>query len=200
MAAALLYKPWTKSGIAIAFGCAVVLHFGAIALASHRPVESAMELPDDPGINVSVDPPPPDAPSPEDEIPPPPVVQDSFFVDENPTPPPVVRKSAVKQIQPLVRHESPGTAGPSAKALALQAPRPEYPYEARRQHLTGSGVALLTVDPASGTVIDVSMAQSTGSAVLDNAAINGFRRWRFRAGTAAKIRTPITFTVTGAAY
>jgi protein TonB len=88
----------------------------------------------------------------------------------------------------------------SAKVLALSAPRPEYPYEARRQRLTGSGVAVLLVDPASGSVTSVSIARSTGSAILDNAAISGFKRWRFKPGTVAKVSAPITFTLTGAAY
>ena len=42
------------------------------------------------------------------------------------------------------------TAGPmsmsSAKAVAVSAPRPEYPYEARRSKITGSGVCVMTVD------------------------------------------------------
>ena len=32
-----------------------------------------------------------------------------------------------------------------AKALAVYAPRPAYPYEGRSKHLTGSGIVLLNV-------------------------------------------------------
>jgi TonB family protein len=88
----------------------------------------------------------------------------------------------------------------AAKVLALTAPRPEYPYEARRQRATGSGVATLTIDSATGNVTDVRMSRSTGSAVLDNATISAFRRWRFRPGTVTTVQTPITYTLTGAAY
>lgn len=35
------------------------------------------------------------------------------------------------------------TGGLNKKAVALRAPAPEYPYEARRLRITGSGVALL---------------------------------------------------------
>ena len=87
-----------------------------------------------------------------------------------------------------------------ARVLALNAPRLEYPYEARRARVTGSGVALLTIDPATGYVTEVSMSRSTGNAVLDNAAISGFRRWRFKPGTVSKVQAPITFTLTGASY
>ena len=39
----------------------------------------------------------------------------------------------------------------SAKAVAVSAPRPEYPYEARRSKITGSGVCVMTVDIGSGS-------------------------------------------------
>jgi TonB family protein len=44
------------------------------------------------------------------------------------------------------------------------------------------------------------MSRSTGSAVLDTATISGFRRWRFKPGTVAKVQTPITYTLTGVSY
>ena len=59
-----------------------------------------------------------------------------------------------KPIAPIARppHRS-AEAGPmsisSAKALAIIAPRPEYPYEAR-SNITGSGVCVVTVDMGSG--------------------------------------------------
>src|SRR3954464_5904422 len=58
----------------------------------------------------------------------------------------------------------------------------------------------MTVDPGSGAVTSAEMAQSTGSPVLDNAATSAFRRWRFKPGTVSKVRTPITFTMSGASY
>jgi TonB family protein len=87
-----------------------------------------------------------------------------------------------------------------AKALALYAPRPQYPYEARSRHVTGSGVIVATVDAASGNVTSASVSQSTGSPILDNAATSAFRQWRFRPGTVSKVNIPITFTMTGASY
>ena len=88
----------------------------------------------------------------------------------------------------------------SAKVLAVNAPRPEYPYEARRQKITGSGVAVMRVDPGSGSVTEVTIAKSTGSVFLDNAAIVGFRRWRFKAGSVSTVTCPVTFTLSGASY
>jgi protein TonB len=88
----------------------------------------------------------------------------------------------------------------SARVLAISAPQPEYPYEARRQRATGSGIALLTIDPATGSVTDVRMLRSTGNAALDNATISGLRRWRFKPGTVSSVQSPITYTLTGASF
>ncbi|PYJ74513.1 MAG: hypothetical protein DME72_02675 [Verrucomicrobia bacterium] len=87
-----------------------------------------------------------------------------------------------------------------AKALAINAPRPQYPYEARSRHVTGSGVCVVTVDAASGNVTGASMTQSIGNSMLDDAALSAFRQWRFRPGTVSKVSIPITFTMTGASY
>jgi TonB family protein len=88
----------------------------------------------------------------------------------------------------------------SVKALLTYGPRPQYPYEARRSRITGSGVAVLNVDSTVGSVIDVDMAQSTGSQVLDRETLRAFRSWRFVPGTPAKVLVPITYTLTGASY
>lgn len=81
----------------------------------------------------------------------------------------------------------------SAKALAIYAPRPDYPSEARSQRITGSGVCVVAVDPRNGSVTEASMAQSTGDPRLDNAAISAFRQWRFKPGTVSKVKIPIEF-------
>ena len=95
----------------------------------------------------------------------------------------------------------PGTMSISgAKALAISSPRPEYPYEARSRHITGSGVCVVSVDVASGSVTDASMAQSIGNPILDNAAMSAFKRWRFKPGSVSKVKIPITFTMSGASY
>jgi TonB family protein len=88
----------------------------------------------------------------------------------------------------------------TARVFAVSAPRPEYPYEARRQKITGDGIVVMNVDPVSGSVTSVSMSKTTGSAFLDNAAIAGFKRWRFKPGTVASVTCPVTFTLTGASY
>src|SRR5207247_6771028 len=104
-------------------------------------------------------PPPEDIPIP--ERPPVPEVAPEFH-EEKPPPPKNVAKPAgpVKAPQAGV----PGTMSiTGAKAVAIYAPKPEYPYEAKSRQVTGSGVAVLSVDTASGNVTDATMAQSIGS-------------------------------------
>ena len=79
-------------------------------------------------------------------------------------------------------------------AATVHKPVVEYPYEARRQRLSGSGVLLVEIDPA-GRVTRVVMAISTGHPILDEAAKSAFRTARFKAGTSSPIRIPISFSV-----
>lgn len=205
MTGALLYQPNQRWRIGAALGAAALIHLAAIAVAS-------MYLPEKIDDISSAGPPtiegefaPPDDPTPPPEEVTPPDSQehaDSLFADERTIQPPL-RRQDNKRVAPIikVKNTSPGSLSLApAKIVALSAPRPEYPYEARRQKITGSGIVAMTVDPATGMVTEVSMWQSTGSPYLDNAAITGFRRWRFRPGTAFRIKSPITYTLTGAAY
>jgi periplasmic protein TonB len=190
----------------MAFGAALLIHFAAIALANVHQVER-MERPSfSPEFTpVTFEETPPNIePTPENPEPlptPPPI--DNSFPEETSTPPPV-RRSTGKPITPIVKPRNQGPAGSltwsSAKVLAVNAPRPEYPYEARRQKITGEGTVAMRVDPVTGHVSSVSMAESTGSPVLDNAALSGFRRWRFKPGTVSTVTCPITFTLVGASY
>src|SRR6266567_1709429 len=81
----------------------------------------------------------------------------------------------------------------SAKAMAVRAPLPVYPYKAKHDHIAGDGVCVMTVDTASGKVTDATMEQSTGNAILDKATTNAFRKWRFKPGTVSTVRVPITY-------
>jgi protein TonB len=77
----------------------------------------------------------------------------------------------------------------------LYYPTPEYPLEARRQHMTGTGIFVLEVDAPSGVVTRVRVVRSTGFPMLDKSAVTTLKRWRFRPNTVAKIRIPITFSM-----
>ena len=80
-----------------------------------------------------------------------------------------------------------------AESMAITAPLPDYTYEMRRRNLAGSGVCLVTVDPATGTVTKATMFQSTGSPPLDKITIQTFKSWRFKPGTVSQVRIPISY-------
>jgi TonB family protein len=82
-----------------------------------------------------------------------------------------------------------------AKALACYAPRPQYPIEARSRHITGSGEFALRFDYDTGLCTGYKTLHSTGSLVLDNAALAAFRQWRMRPKTCTVVRIPMTFTI-----
>jgi TonB family protein len=79
----------------------------------------------------------------------------------------------------------------------VRAEAPIYPYEARRAHITGSGVVAIEIDPSTGKVVSCHMDPSTGNVELDRATLIAFRQWRFKPGTFPRIKIPIRFTMSG---
>ena len=144
--AALVYPPREKWRMTTAFGAALLIHFAAIALANVHQVETREE----PSFTCNfttvtfeeapsnIEPTPRDP----DSLPTPPPT-DNSFPEETSTPPPI-RRPAVKPITPIVKLRNQASAGTltwsSAKILAVNAPRPEYPYEARRQRSPAKGL------------------------------------------------------------
>src|SRR5260370_18343387 len=82
----------------------------------------------------------------------------------------------------------------SAKAVAVRAPLPVYPYQAKHDTITGDGVCVMPVDTPSGKVTDATMDQSTGNVILDKTTTNAFRQWRFKPRTGAEGRRPDNHT------
>jgi TonB family protein len=76
----------------------------------------------------------------------------------------------------------------------LSMPRPTYPVEARQRHITGGGICDIVFRPETGTVTHVTVLQTTGSKLLDDAAVKAFSRWRARPGKISHARVPFTFT------
>lgn len=200
MNSALLYRQHNRSIFWIAFLSAIAIHLGAVALAKTKSPIATLEDVTPPDIVEIIDASEPE-PAQEEPATPPPLEeihpdQDSFPEENhNPLPARPYRK-------PRPLSLAPGTTAPLrlVKALVTYAPRPVYPYEARRQRLTGSGVALLTVDQSSGGVTDVVMVQSCGNAILDNSTRDALRRWRFKPGSVTRVQVPVTYTLMGISY
>jgi protein TonB len=194
----LIYRPPPRWYFWTALGAALAIHLTAVAV-SQRHEAAAVELPPQPPQVIEATLAPPEStPPPEDiplpEPPPPPDIKPEFV--EERTPPPRPPPSAPKFVPVKAAEMSMSRA----KALAINSPRPPYPYEARSKRITGSGVITVSVDSASGDVTSASVTKSCGSSILDDAAVSTFRRWRFRPGSVSRVTIPITFTLTGASY
>ncbi len=211
MAKPQFYKSPPKWQVFASLVGALAIEFAAIGVASLHKEE---EIPTDIGFTsqqpvdaVITEIPPEPTPPPDEEPPPPPPPppdEPTEFTIEEPTPPPRPKDAPTPKPRAKVASSLPRSSAPSgpvslvsARANLTSAPRPPYPYEARRSHVVGSGKFLLHFDE-SGSVTDVDVTQSTGSPVLDQISTNTFRRWRCKPGAYSKVYVPITFTMQGA--
>ena len=198
---ALVIRRSTRSIFWIAFISALAIHLGAVALAKTKSPTTKLEDFSPPADVELVDTAEMQPALLEESAVPPPLEQIrpdlDNFQEESITPPPVRAHRRTRSAF-LVR----GTTASlrAVKATVTYGPRPVYPYEARRQRVTGSGVALLAVDQTSGTVTDVLMVRSCGNAILDNSTLDALRRWRFKPGSVTKVQVPITYTLMGVSY
>ena len=198
----VLYRPGSKAPLAGAFTLAAAIHVSALAFAPNH--EPAINNVDRGFPNIEILEPPPEEPVPE----PPQVIETSvppqneqpneFVETTEPSPQPLPKMSRPIR-SPRVAPAKQVAAG-NGKVFAINAPRPAYPYEARRHHITGSGVALLDVNPGNGSVLAARIVQSTGSPMLDNSALSAFSRWRFRVGSPSQVRITFTFTMYGVQF
>jgi TonB family protein len=130
-----------------------------------------------------------------------PAIEQAAAPEESTTPAaPPEKKHRVKRRPPRVVQSEPSTFSTpnslslsAAQAMAVSAPLPEYPYQAKHAKVSGSGVCVMIVDTASGKVTNAMMAQSTGNAILDKVTTETFRRWRFKAGSVSQVRVPISY-------
>jgi periplasmic protein TonB len=184
----------------VAFACAAAIHVGAVVLAKNQSEKTTIQDFTPPGADIEFLDTEPDPAPPDETVTPPPAelsLDEQTFVEENRAPQPVPPR---KKTRIAFFTRGAATSLRSVKAMVAYAPRPVYPYEARRQRVTGSGVALLTIDQTSGTVTRVVMTQSCGNAILDNSTLDALRRWRFKPGSATKVQVPITYTLMGISY
>jgi TonB family protein len=127
-------------------------------------------------------------------------IEQPASLEESPPAITPIRKPRPKKRPPLhVESEVPRVSEPVpmslsvAQSMAISGPLPEYPYEAKRRNLTGSGICVVSVDVATGRVIDAKMSRSTGSTMLDKLTVQTFKTWRFKPGTVSEVRVPISY-------
>jgi TonB family protein len=109
----------------------------------------------------------------------------------------------------------PVISGEQVLKLAVATPTPQYPLAARARHITGSGTFILHIQVRTGLVRYVDVEHTTGSTLLDSAAVAALKKWRFKPGSLPIIakmklhgsypyptedsvaRVPIDFTMSG---
>ncbi len=82
----------------------------------------------------------------------------------------------------------------SARTHALFSPSPKYPLRARCDLLQGEGIYRFEIDYDSGLVRRVETQKTTGSGLLDQAAVKAFRQWRFVPRSIATLTVPLRFS------
>jgi protein TonB len=101
---------------------------------------------------------------------------------------------------------APGAAAyvpPRSNAAYLNNPKPAYPPLARRRHMEGTVILWVEVG-ADGRPLSVTVKRGSRFAILDKAAVDAVRRWRFvpakRFGRAVSsaVEVPIRFRLTDA--
>ena len=100
------------------------------------------------------------------------------------------------------RTQNASSTEPVFNAAYLNNPPPVYPAVARRQNIEGQ-VLLEVVVSANGQADAVEIKNSSGSPLLDNAAMDAVRRWRFvpakqnDIAVAANVMVPVVFKIQG---
>lgn len=188
--------------IAIAFILAVhavllfaLVKFDVISVAKPKSKPLVVDL-----VMLPADPPPVSPPKQEEVAPAPaaPAIVAPKVVVPTPVSTPVV---AVTKIAPppkavIVAPSAPAApAGPVSvddlSSKMVSAPPPKYPVESRRRKEQGT-VFLTVLVGTDGSVAEIGVSRSSGSARLDKAALEAVRRWRWsptkQAGMAVMVR------------
>ena len=77
---------------------------------------------------------------------------------------------------------------------AVASPSAGYPEAAQKAKIAGSGLYELRINKAGATT-EVVIVKSSGSVVLDNAAKNAFKKWRFKPAIFTRVRVPVSWSV-----
>ena len=99
--------------------------------------------------------------------------------------------------------EQPLASSAHVSECVQAAPKPYYSDFTAAHHFRGSGVFVLRIRADTGRVVEVRVAQSTGHATLDSAAVRALNNWRFKPdcvkpkkGTDdALLNVPVTFAI-----
>ncbi len=77
----------------------------------------------------------------------------------------------------------------------LKEQRPDYPFEARKNRIQGSGVFVLNISQKMGHVESITIKKSTGHKILDACAMKAFITYRFKSGAPSHVWIPVDFKI-----
>lgn len=112
------------------------------------------------------------------------------LVETAPPPPPLQPEASIAQGEPAATFQ--------ARPIAGRTPSPRYPPQSLRRGERGNVLVQVEVGP-DGVPVSVSVAQSSGYRLLDRAATDAVRRWRFQPAelngrpTVGTVLVPIEF-------
>ena len=106
-----------------------------------------------------------------------------------------IAASAVFTASPLLAQRADVPLNEAGRRIMLAAPAPEYPAEARTKRISGAGLYDVQMRVKTGIVTRVAVLRSTGSKLLDDAAVRALKQWRARPNTVSHINVPVRFTL-----
>lgn len=115
---------------------------------------------------------------------------------------PMESPRAAMGIRPMPVAPAEVVTPPALNAAYLRNPPPPYPQAARRNGEEGTVMLRVLVDP-EGAPVQVVLDKSSGSSLLDSAAVDAVRSWRFvparrgRQNVEGWVRVPIVFRLEG---
>jgi protein TonB len=114
-------------------------------------------------------------------------------------PPPPHPAAAAPLPRPSEPAAAPAIAAAATAPVPISSPPPQYPREALRSGESGTVLLRVRVAP-DGSPVDVELVESSHSRILDRAATEAVRRWRFRPAlrdgqpVEGVVQVPIAFT------
>ena len=101
---------------------------------------------------------------------------------------------------PVASAPAPRSSAPPAvsQPQPISSPAPRYPVQALRRGEQGTVMVAVDIGP-DGVPTAVNLARSSGSRLLDRAALDAVKRWRFRPAmadgrpTSGRVQVPISF-------
>jgi TonB family protein len=77
------------------------------------------------------------------------------------------------------------------KKCVLETPFAEYPAEAMRRGIVGTGIYELRIDPKTSHEKSIVVIAAAGNPMLDQASMRALLKWRFKPGTVVSVRLPL---------